>query len=240
MKIAICDDTLQDRQTIVRHLADFAAKTGMSLEPNTYESGEALLAALKKTSFELIFLDIYMLALNGIETAHAIRKFDKNVQIIFVTTSPDHAISSYDVRALHYLMKPITYSKLERVLSLCQLESIRASRQIEVSIGNQLIPINLADIIYAEMFKKVLTIHTTHGVMETRTSLENFELLLGGSPFLACHRSFIVNMDYISGTAGETFILLNKECVPISRPAKAVAVKTYNEYVFSGMRQKLC
>lgn len=163
MKIAICDDTLQDRQTIVRHLADFAAKTGTSLVPNTYESGEALLAALKKTSFELIFLDIYMLALNGIETAHAIRKFDKNVQIIFVTTSPDHAISSYDVRALHYLMKPITYSKLERVLSLCQLESIKASRQIEVSIGNQLIPINLADIIYAEMFKKVLTIHTTHG-----------------------------------------------------------------------------
>lgn len=240
MKIAICDDTEQDRQVIACHLTDFAAKMGLELDLCLYESGEELLDALKKTSFKVIFLDIYMLSLNGIETARTIRKFDKDVQIIFVTTSPDHAIESYDVRALHYMMKPVTYAKLERAINLCQMERIKATRQIEVAVGNRLIPIKLADIFYAEMFKKVLTIHTTHGILETRISLENFELLLGGAPFLACHRSFIVNMDCIAETEADGFMLTNGESVPISRPAKALSIKTYNEYIFSGMRQKLC
>lgn len=69
-----------------------------------------------------------------------------------------------------------------------------------------------------KMFRKVLTIHTTNGPLETRISLENFELLLGGTPFLTCHRSFIVNMDYVAEVTGDSFLLTSGDNVPISRP----------------------
>lgn len=240
MKLAICDDTADDRALIEKHLIEYAAKTESEFGLSFFESGESLLTALKKTSFKVIFLDIYMLALNGIETAREIRKFDKEVQIIFITTSPDHAVSSYDVRALHYLMKPVSYAKLERILNLCRLETVKASKELEVLTGKINTTVKLTDIVYVEMFKKLLTIHTTYGTLESRTSLENFELLLGGTPFLRCHRSFVVNMDFISEAVGEAFMLTTGENVPISRPAKVLSLKMYNEYVFSSMRKKLC
>lgn len=240
MKLAICDDTLEDRKVIEKHLTDYAVKTGMKFELSLFESGESLLTALKKSSYKVIFLDIYMLGLNGIDTAKEIRKFDKEVQLIFITSSPDHAISSYEVRALHYIMKPVSYTKIEKVLNLCQLEAVKAGQQIEVLTGKNFSPIKPTEIVYAEMFKKMLTIHMTYGEIESRTSLENFEVLLGGAPFLRCHRSFVVNMDFITDVVDDAFLLNTKESVPISRPARALSIKTYNEYVFSGMRKKLC
>lgn len=240
MKIAVCDDRLEDRQLIEDHLRAYMAKTGVMFELSFYESGESLLHGLKKTSYKLIFLDIYMLELTGLDTAREIRKFDKDVQIIFITTSVDHAVSSYDVRALYYIIKPVSYSKLEKVLNLCQLEKVKESQEIEVLTGKNLSPVKLKEIVYVEMFKKILTIHTTYGTIESKTTLEKFELLLGGAPFLKCHRSVIVNMDYIEDVEDDAFILGSDESIPISRPAKALALKTYNEYVFSGMRGKLC
>lgn len=240
MNIAICDDTLEDRQIIEKYLIDYGAKTGIKFEVFSYESGEDLLIAYKKISFKIIFLDIYLLELTGIDTAKEIRRFDKEVQIIFVTTSTDHAVSSYDVRALHYIVKPTSFSKIEKVLNLCKLEEIKANKQIEVLTGKNFSPIKLTEIIYGEMFKKILTIHTTYGNVESRISLENFELLLGGVPFIRCHRSFIINMDFIKDIEVDRFILNNDEKVPISRSAKVLSVKTYNEYIFSGMRKKLC
>lgn len=236
MKIAICDDTIIDRQVIEKYLSEFMAKTGTTFDISLFESGEELLSTLKKTSFKVIFLDIYMLKLNGIDTAKEVRKFDKDVQIIFITTSLDHAVSSYDVRALNYIIKPVSYAKIEKVLNLCQIESVKASKELEILTGKNFSRIKLASIMYAEMFKKVLTIHTTYGNIESRTSLENFELLLMGSPFLRCHRSIVVNMDFIEEAEGDEFVLTNGNRVPISRPAKTLSLKTYHEYIFGGMR----
>ncbi|MEG0988390.1 MAG: LytTR family DNA-binding domain-containing protein [Clostridium sp.] len=240
MKTAVCDDRPEDRETIGKHLMDYAVKNKIENELSFYESGEELLLALKKTSFQIIFMDIYMHELNGIDVAREIRRYDKSVQIIFITNSPDHAISSYEVHALYYIMKPVSYSKIEKVLSLCQFETVQAGRQIEVPVEKVLTPVKLSEIIYADVFNKRLTLHTTYGVMDTRMSLENFETLLGGVPFLRCHRSFVVNMDFIADIEEDAFLLTNGECVPISRPSKTSAVKTYNEYVFSSMRKRLC
>lgn len=239
MKIAICDDTIIDRQIIEKYLTEYMTKSCVNFDISLFESGEKLLLALKKTSFKVIFLDIYMLKLNGIDTAKEVRKFDKDVQIIFITTSPDHAVSSYDVRALNYIIKPVSYAKIEKVLNLCQLESVKATREIEIITGKNFSRIKLSSIMYAEMFKKVLTIHTTYGEIESRTSLENFELLLMGSPFLRCHRSIVVNMDFIEDADGDEFVLKDGNRVPISRPAKTLSLKTYHEYVFGGMRGRI-
>lgn len=239
MKIAICDDNQKDRQLINSHLVQYGTKNKLEVERSFYDSGESLLAALKKVSFQVIFLDVYMLELNGIDTAREIRKFDKNVQIIFITTSSEHAVSSYEVRALHYLIKPVSYIKFEKALNLCQFETVKASRQVELLTGKSLSPIKLSEIIYAEMYKKVLTVYTTYGKVESRTSLEGFEQLLGGVPFLRCHRSIIVNMDFITNVKGDDFLINDNEIIPISRPSRVLTLKTYHEYVFSGMREKL-
>lgn len=240
MNIAICDDMDEDRKIIEGYLLKYMSKTGEKFEIFNYESGESILSAMKKLSFQVIFLDIYMMALNGIETARKIRKFHKEVQIIFVTISPDHAISSYEVRALHYIMKPVSYSKIEKVLNLCKFEAVKAERQIEVLTGKVMTRVNLDQILYVEIFHKVLTIHTAYGEIAARISMENIEALLGGPPFLRCHRSFLVNMDYIEETKVNEFLLSGGRKVPISRPARAFSVKTYQDYIFSSMRKKLC
>ncbi|MEG2440658.1 MAG: LytTR family DNA-binding domain-containing protein [Acetivibrio sp.] len=240
MKIAICDDNPEDQKILKKYLCHYGLKMEVELELFFCESGENLLRTMKRMSFDIIFMDIYMKGMGGMEAAREIRRFDKQAQIIFVTISPDHAISSYDVKALYYILKPVSYSKIEKVLNLCQFEDRKAEKQIAIQTGKTTMPINTAKILYAEMFNKVLTIHTICGAIESRTSMEKFEIQLGGNPFLRCHRSFLVNMDFIEDIGEDIFLLTNKEEVPISRPVKAFALKTYNEYIFSGMRKKLC
>ena len=120
MNIAICDDVYQDKHCLFNSLSSFCATNYFDAAITEYDSGEALVETFAKGMFDIIFLDIYMNGLSGIDTAKKIRDIDKECLLVFVTSSNEHAVEGFAVNALHYLIKPISAEKLAEVFARCQ------------------------------------------------------------------------------------------------------------------------
>ena len=112
MTIAIVDDIAEERILLRKRLEKILLQKNIDFHCCEYENGEAFLEASKNQNFTVLFLDIYMDGINGIEIARNFRKFNKDCMLIFTTTSRDHALEGFQVRAMHYLVKPYSEEDL--------------------------------------------------------------------------------------------------------------------------------
>ena len=113
MRIAIVDDLAGERALLREQLARQLARRGAEAELLEFDSGEAFLTAEKERRFTAAFLDIYMEGMTGMEAARALRKTDTDCLLVFTTTSTDHALEGFQVRALHYLVKPFAEGEID-------------------------------------------------------------------------------------------------------------------------------
>lgn len=121
MKIAIVDDSIKDREYLQKEIQEiFFRRTKNHIKITTFKSGEELLEYFydnkegNASLFDIVFLDIYMEDITGVDTARAIRKIDEDVRLIFITTSNEFASESYEVKAEDYLIKPFNKERLEK------------------------------------------------------------------------------------------------------------------------------
>ena len=184
-----------------------------------FEDADSLLQAHAEMPFDIILLDVVMPLLGGIEAAREIRQFDKNVKIVFLTTSPDFAVDSYTVKANNYLLKPVVPEVLFRCLDELY-EQIRQQEQcIAIRSGTAVHRVRVQDIEYVEAQNKQVLFSLTEG--RSIQSLEPLyawedKLLLAGD-FYKCHRSYMVNMYHIE-TYTMKEIKMRSGCrIPISR-----------------------
>lgn len=239
MNIAICDDLDSDRQALIHMIKKYCNDYNLEIELFTYENGSQLLSDFELGKFKLIFLDIYMNDKNhltGIEIAKQIRIQDKESIIIFMTTSKDHALDAFEVDAMQYLVKPVGFDKIKHIFDKCQKLFSKNMRFIEISSEGLSLKILLKDIYYIEVYNKTSFIHTNLKVISTYTSLSNILELLGGSPFLRCHRSYIVNMYYIDSICTNDFLLKNGDKIPIRKNDTSAIKQIYSDYFFEQMR----
>lgn len=239
MNIAICDDLESDRQALIHMIKKYCKDYNLELELYAYENGDTLRSDFTLGKFKLIFLDIYMNDKNnitGIEIAKEIRIHDKEVTIIFMTTSNDHALDAFEVDAMQYLVKPVSYEKLHHVFDKCQKLFAENMRFIEVPSSGLSVKIFLKDIYYIEVYNKISLIHTNTQVVKTYTSLGKLWELVGNTPFLKCHRSYIVNMFYIDDILDNDFLLKNGDKVPIRKEEASNIKQAYSDYFFEQMR----
>ncbi len=108
MRIAIVDDIAAERDNLKARLNAQLARLSLDAGVFPFASGTDFLSAAGKEGFDMVFLDIYMDHENGVDTAKALRRFDTDCLIVFTTTSTDHALDGFRVRAFHYLVKPYT------------------------------------------------------------------------------------------------------------------------------------
>ncbi len=225
MKIAVCDDNPREQQGIVellyRHRPQWQA--------TCFSSGEDLIEAVgDDKAFDLIFLDIYMHRLSGMETAEALRSMGCHTALVFFTTSRDFAVESYQVEALSYLVKPVEERQFLAVLH--RFETSYRPRQIR--LGNQLVAVD--HILYLESQDKKVVAYLKNGTSTTWTAkLDDVEEGLMGKQFLRCHRSFLINMDAVSRVSGGKFLLSNRMEIPIRRQDVAEITQRYYQYITS-------
>lgn len=131
MKIAIVDDLKLDAEQLSHLILSYMKEHRIpTAAPEIFPNGETFLASFTVGSFDIVFLDIYMDGLSGMETAQKLRTLDASCRIVFVTTSPDFAVDSYDVNAAFYLLKPVTMERVSKALERCHLSAAEA----EVSV----------------------------------------------------------------------------------------------------------
>lgn len=125
MKIAIVDDIKGEAERLSGLVARYLSTHGLFCDQtDLFASGEAFLEHFEPARYDIIFLDIYMSGMTGMETARRIREQDTNCSLLFVTTSPDFAIDSYDVNATYYLLKPVNEAQVTRALDRCNMDRI--------------------------------------------------------------------------------------------------------------------
>ena len=113
MKIAIVDDIVEERSVLRGYIASYLEQCRVRVDFYEYCNGETFLLDAQKEGFTVVFLDIYLDGIDGMEAARMLRQFDENCILVFVTTSPDYALDGFKVRAMHYLVKPFSSVELE-------------------------------------------------------------------------------------------------------------------------------
>lgn len=228
INIAICEDDVNDAQTLRRMIAD----SGISADTLIYEDTEQFLLAFRARRFQLVFLDIYFdSSADGLDTALRIREADPEVWIAFTTLSIDHATFGYKVHAQQYLTKPLDSDEVQALLGRAAEHFDKTSDEISVTIERRKRGIRQSEIQYVEVFNKKCMIHLADETVETYLSLDDMEQQLTLPSFLRCHRSFIVNMDFIKGDDGRDFIMQGGDKVYIGHLNQWKTRKAYQDYL---------
>ncbi|HBL5920422.1 TPA: response regulator transcription factor, partial [Clostridioides difficile] len=181
-----------------------------------FNSGEELLET-NLEGIDIFFLDIKMLQLTGMDVAKIIRETNDTSEIIFITSIVDYIQEGYKVRAYRYLLKPIDFGDLNESILSC-ISDIIKKRENFMLIENKGIinKILINSIMYIEVRKKVLTIHTKNDTYYTKNSMDKIELELEKYNFFRCHKSYLINLEYIQFICKNT-VVINDEDVPVSK-----------------------
>lgn len=224
IKIAVCDDDENVREQITEWVRE-----EFPCEIEGFCTGEELLK--EKQTFDIIFLDISLGKLNGIETAKKIREYS-NGRIIFVTACKEYVFEAFDVEAFHYLLKPLSKEKFKQVLKKAYEETKKEKAQdfYMVKIGTSYKKVPLLSILYGESNGRKIILHTKKETLEFYEKMDNLQGQLG-TGFYRCHRSYLVNLGEIEGYDNSSIILKNGERIFLSKQKYPEFVACYMEYL---------
>lgn len=235
VNIVICENDKNDQEFVKAKVIDILDDLNIEYEIKVYNSGEDLLEGYYKYT-DIILLDIQMDGLDGMETARKIRDFDDNVEIIFITSFVEYALEGYEVKAYRYLLKPVKDEDLRTSLINCLNDRNFVKRSIVIKEGDTRIKISLKDIMYIEVQGNDITVHTLKDTYTTKGTMSNFETEINSDMFVRCHKSYLVNLEYIKSIKRYTSILVNDEEVPLSRNK----YKEIKDRLFEMIEDKLC
>lgn len=234
MKIAVCDDEIQFVDAICPLLEQWAKECGMKLTLYRFTNGDDLVKAHQLESMDLIILDVIMPLLNGIDTARELRSMNQTVPIIFLTSSREFAVDSYEVKALNYLMKPVDHEKLFLILDEF-LKSFNLSKaSFTAKTADGFCRIVIADVDFLEAQNKQVLVHLTGDrVIAIRELFSKCaEVFSPENGFYCCHRSYIVNLGNVERFSKTEVTTLSHSVIPISRNNYAAFKEAYFNHMF--------
>ena len=218
MRIAICDDELIQQDLLRTYIEAWAAEKAEKVMINCFQSAEEFLFHWDEDkTYDLLVLDVEMGAMNGMELAKHLRSRNFGIPILFVTGYDKYIAMGYEVSALHYLLKPVRKEKLWE-----QLTRIQNSRKnmeklwFQTAEGSILVPVE--DIWYIEADRHNCVLHYADKTQQIKHTLSYVaKLLEHRKELVACHRSFLVNLQHVSMIVKNELVMDNGERLPISR-----------------------
>lgn len=234
MKIAICDDEIEFLDISSSLVEKWAKSHDIKLTLYRFTNGDDLLLSHKTECMDLILLDIVMPLLNGIDAAKELRHNNQMVPIIFLTSSKEFAVESYEVKAFHYLMKPIVEEKLFAVLDDFLRTTEKAKENFTAQTALGFCKIIFHDVNYLEAQNKQVNVYLTNGtVIAIRELFSKCEEIFSPDKgFSKCHRSYIVNLNQVAEFTKNQIRLSNDVTVPISRNKYIEFKETYFNHMF--------
>ncbi len=232
MRIAIVDDIAAERKKLHERVRNCLNTRRIGADVSEYESGEAFLSAAEMERFDLVFLDIYMDGMNGIEVAEALRRSDTDCLIVFSTTSADHAVEGFRVRAMHYLIKPYDAEEVDALFGEVVKRLSITEKYIEIATGGSSVRLRYKDILYAENFQHKVYIHTTSGEVKTRQTFREFAAALEDERFFSCSQGVIVNLEHAADFDGTAFVMSDGKQLPVVRKLTKEAKQAFVDWLF--------
>lgn len=209
---------LDDEPLALEIIADFAAKAPVPMQLKTFESASLALKYLQEEPVDLIFLDIKMPDITGIQFLKSLKH---PPMVIFTTAYEEYALDGFELNVVDYLLKPIPFERFMKAVIRAQEQlSVLQPKATEtdyifVKTEYKIIKINIEDILYIEALKDYIKIYTAHQPVLTLKSLKSFESRLPKDKFMRVHRSYLVAMNKINSVERNTVMIANQS-IPIS------------------------
>ena len=235
-KIAIVEDDPAQAENLRQLLMRFSSEKKKPMKIEAFPDSYRFLSAYKG-GYDIVFMDIDMPGINGMEAAGHLRKMDDVVCLIFVTNLAQYALQGYEVSAKYYLLKPVRYAdfafKMEKVFK--ELPDRSAVISIDAKDGFLVIP--LAEILYIESYGHKLVYHTVNGEHEVwNHTLKQVEEELKGNGFVRCSSSHVINLRYLK-QIGKNTVTVGKDVLPVSRSRKKPLLEVCGRYFAGSPRE---
>lgn len=222
MKLAIIEDEEAHKELLSRYIGVWSKDREIPVAVTSFQSAESFLFAWEdERDFDVLFVDIQMQEMNGMEMAKRVREQDSDIAIIFTTGIADYMEAGYEVEAMHYLVKPISQEKLFRCMDRVLKRGIH-EQFLLVKAKEETMKLSLSSIIYVEAMGHGCRIEFCPQAgrtfrMETTESISKLEKKLGEPDFVRCHRSYLCRIDKIHHISRAWIEMDNGSRIPVSR-----------------------
>ena len=228
LKICVLEDEAAQMERMKAYLQKFQSEhADFEYVLDAYKNAFDLLEHYKR-DVDLLFLDIRVPDMSGMEVAHRIREADQNVMIIFVTNLTQYAIEGYSVNAFDYILKPLAYnsfsSKLERALRMLSYRSSDITLDLRTRDGGRRVSIT-----YIEISNHDIIVHVGAEQIRQWGTLSKLEAQLREAHFVRCSSSYLVNLKYVHKVRGDQ-LLVGGDTLSISRPRRKEFLNALAQY----------
>ena len=234
-RIAVVEDEQQYRDEVCQYIEQYATEHQLKFDVTTYTDGQGIVDDVQK-HYDIIFFDIEMTQLNGMDAAKVIRERDVNVVMVFITNMAQYAIEGYEVGALDFVLKPIDYYgfsfRLARALGRVQKK--QGNLEFAINTPGGIKKLNSNDIYYIEIENRFLVYHTAEGDFSQRGTLQSAEEMFQNYHFVKCNHWYLVNLKYVTEIE-ENIVHVAGSRLEISRRNRAHFLKEVTEYIGGGM-----
>lgn len=247
LELAICDDDIEILEH-TKHLVNAYLRGRPELDGSVrcFQSAYDLVDCIKnRGGFDAYLLDILMPYMSGIDLGMAIREIGDQAPIIYLTSSKDYAVDSYQVSTFYYILKPATEEKISHVLDkLFEKLAANPEKPIPVRTSDGIAPVFPSKLLYVKVRSHILYYHLADGhVVESITTRESFDdvvaPLLEDSRFLKINYNHVINMSYVKALTGPQFLMEDEALLAISRKLSTSAKRAFMEYILERGRSKM-
>lgn len=218
--IAVCDDDKAVCTKIEDALIEYSKRHCMKINVDVFYSGESLLEHMEKgNNFDLLYLDIEMGPVNGVEVGRQLRRVYKNysIEIVYISANDGYDRQLFEVQPLHFIEKPIDASVVIQDLELAIERRQRLGGFFKYQKGYDTYKVPINEIIYFESFNREIKIVTTKGAELFYSSLSEVTLNVAKYQFLQIHRSYLINYNHVSILRYSEVVMSNGTVLPISK-----------------------
>lgn len=237
IKMAFCDDDLSILKELSILVDRYRVERNQNIVYAAFQSPLELLAEVERGNrLDIIFLDVLMPGQNGISVAREIRRYDTSVKIIYLTSSAEYAVDSYDVGAYFYQLKPIWQESFYRLMDSVIQECRKGTENsLILRCKDGIARVELDKLQYCEVMSRTLLFHVDGGKMVDSTGKldELCEQLKEYECFVRCHRSYLVNLDYVQNISNKGIIMTDGTEIPIPHGKYSELKDKFFSYFFN-------
>ena len=230
IELAIVEDEDSYAAQLVEFVNRYQSESGNYFKITRFTDGDEITNNYKG-QFDIILMDIEMKLMDGMTAAEEIRRLDQEVVIMFITNMTNYAIRGYQVDALDYVLKPVSYfafsQKLGRAIGRMKKP---AAKIISIDMPAGVKKLDIDNIFYIESEGHNLNFYTTGGQFSVRAKLKDFEEQLSGYNFFRSNKGYLVNLKYVDGVENGSCLIAGKQLL-ISRSRKNDFMSALTDYM---------
>lgn len=230
LNIAIVEDEAEAANTLSEFLGRYAEESGAKFTVKHFLNAITFLEGYKPL-YDVVFMDILLPAMDGMNASVRLRELDKKVTLVFVTNMVQFAVKGYEVEATDFIVKPVVYDslvmKMDRIMRAC---SKNFGKEIYIPYDGSRKVVSVNSISHIEVMDHYLYYYTDEGAVRARGSLNELEKQLADDDFVRCSVSCLMNLRYVKEIQGDT-VLINGQTVRISRAKKKEFLRALANYL---------